>query len=98
MAFRVDEFTPGYVNGWSQADNGPTRIKMLVNGAAIAETTANRYRVDLANAGLGSGHLAYSFFVKRPGLVPGDKVALIDTRAMVGHHEPIGSQGPCMRV
>jgi SAM-dependent methyltransferase len=78
MAFHVDEFTPGYISGWSQTDNGPTRIKMLVNGAAIAVTTANRYRADLANAGLGSGHLGYSFSVKRPGLAPGDEVVLID--------------------
>jgi SAM-dependent methyltransferase len=78
MAFHVDEFVPGHISGWSQTEDGPTRVKLLVNGVLKAETIADGYRADLADAGFGSGHLGFAFSMRRPGLMPGDKVELID--------------------
>jgi SAM-dependent methyltransferase len=48
----------------------------IVNGAVVAQTIANEYRHDLLQAGIGSGHLGYSFKLRRPGLASGDRVEI----------------------
>ena len=48
----VDRATRALVEGWAQGD-GPVRLAILVNGAVVGETLADRARADLRSNGLG---------------------------------------------
>jgi hypothetical protein len=60
----VDEVTASTVKGWAQnADQpeAPVCIDIYMGGRLIGQALANRYREDLAKAGLGSGRHAFVF-------------------------------------
>jgi hypothetical protein len=56
----LDRATRTVVEGWAfaEANEGPVRLAIVVNGAVIGQTVANRYRADL---GFGDGHCSFRF-------------------------------------
>ncbi|SAL65542.1 hypothetical protein AWB68_03631 [Caballeronia choica] len=81
MQFHLDQISSGFIAGWCKKDDQPVRLGLRVNGKLVAETTSDRYRKDLEEAGLGSGKLAYVFLLRRPGLTDGDDVEITDVEA-----------------
>jgi hypothetical protein len=67
----LDRATHGVVAGWAfaGAGEGPVRLAILVNGAVVGQTVADRYRADLEAAGIGKGCHAFSFALPQ-GLSP----------------------------
>lgn len=60
----VDQAGPSLVRGWAQDEAQPEQpvcLDILHGGRRIAQVLANRYRVDLRKAGLGSGCHAFEF-------------------------------------
>ena len=58
----VDTLAGGRLHGWAQhaaRPEVPVCLEVLLDGAVIARTLANRYRADLWHAGLGSGCHAF---------------------------------------
>jgi ubiquinone/menaquinone biosynthesis C-methylase UbiE len=78
MQFHLDQISAAFIAGWCKKDEQPARLSLKVNGSLVAETTSDRYRKDLQDAGLGSGKLAYVFLLMRPGLANGDAIEIID--------------------
>jgi glycosyltransferase involved in cell wall biosynthesis len=67
----LDRFSRTHVDGWAMDAQYPRRRVTLVvtaNGAVVGRVLANRYRDDLAAAGLGDGH--YGFNLTFPELSP----------------------------
>jgi hypothetical protein len=64
----LDRATRTVVEGWAFAGEGeaPVRLAILVNGAVIGQTVADRYRPDLP---IGDGHCSFRFDLPR-GLSP----------------------------
>ena len=64
----VDLVSPGCIAGWAQnADHpeAPVCLDIFADGRLIGQTLANRYREDLARAGLGSGRHGFEFRLPR---------------------------------
>jgi hypothetical protein len=60
----IDSVGPRSIEGWAQNTEypeAPICLDILVGGSLIGQTLANRFRVDLAHAGLGSGKHGFSF-------------------------------------
>jgi hypothetical protein len=60
----IDLVSETCVAGWAQNidhPEAPVCLDILVNGQLIGQTLANRYREDLARAGLGSGSHSFEF-------------------------------------
>jgi hypothetical protein len=59
----LDRATRKMVDGWAfaGADEAPVKLAIIVNGAVVGQTVADRYRADLAKAGVGSGHCGFRF-------------------------------------
>jgi hypothetical protein len=60
----IDSVAPRSIEGWAQNTEypeAPICLDILVGGSLIGQTLANRFRVDLAHAGLGSGKHGFSF-------------------------------------
>lgn len=58
----VDRVTNDQVDGWVYRDDDPSEhliVKVQLRGMDIGSTTANQFRVDLKNAGIGEGDHAY---------------------------------------
>jgi autotransporter-associated beta strand protein len=69
----VDRITPHVVEGWAQnADypEAPVCLDICADGRLIGHALANRYRADLKQAGLGSGHHAFVFQPPTGALAP----------------------------
>jgi hypothetical protein len=64
---KMEVTTPRLVSGWAfaGADAGPVALAVLVNGAVVGQTTADRYRADLAAAGVGDGRHGFSFVLPK---------------------------------
>jgi autotransporter passenger strand-loop-strand repeat protein len=67
----LDRATREVVEGWAFAGLGeaPVRLAIVVNGAVVGQTVADRYRADLDAAGFGAGHCSFRFDLP-PGLSP----------------------------
>ena len=59
------------VEGWAFAGpgEGPVSLAIVVNGAMVGQTVADRYRADLDAAGFGDGHCSFRFALPK-GLSP----------------------------
>jgi hypothetical protein len=60
----VDAIGPRCIAGWAQnieAPEAPVCLDIFVGGRLVGRTLANRFRQDLAAAGLGSGRHAFKF-------------------------------------
>jgi hypothetical protein len=77
---KVEVATSRLVSGWAfaGADAGPVALAVLINGAIIGQTTADRYRADLAAAGIGNGHHGFRFVL--PKRLPADAAHRIEIR------------------
>jgi len=67
------------IAGWAQDEefpDAPVVLRILDNGATIARVIADRYREDLAQAGVGDGRHSFSFVV--PGGLSPDRQHLIE--------------------
>jgi SAM-dependent methyltransferase len=87
MQFHLDQITSGFIAGWCVNGDQPVHLALLVNGRQIAATTANRYRKDLEDAGIGSGKHAYVFHLRRPGLLDGDEIEIRDAHSEASLHQ-----------
>jgi hypothetical protein len=76
MEFHVDQLNAAFISGWGRDDSKPITLALIVNGSVAAQAVANEYRHDLLQAGYGSGHLGYSFRLRRPRLATGDMVEI----------------------
>jgi hypothetical protein len=67
----LDRATRSTIEGWAfaGAGEGPVRLAILVNGAVVGQTVADRYRADLEAAGIGNGRHAFRFALPH-GLSP----------------------------
>jgi hypothetical protein len=55
------------IEGWAQNEQhpeAPVCLDILVDGKCIGQVLANRYRADLAQAGLGSGNHSFAYIVE----------------------------------
>lgn len=59
----VDRATRSIVEGWAVGD-GPVRLAVVVNGAVVGQTLANRARADLKSSGLGD--CGFRFMLPHP--------------------------------
>jgi Hint domain len=68
------------VAGWAFAgvEAGPVALSVVVNGAVIGQVVADRYRPDLAAAGIGDGR--HAFFFRLPKGLPLDISHTIEVR------------------
>jgi hypothetical protein len=59
----LDRATRTMVEGWAIAgtEEGPVKLAIMLNGAVIGQTVADRCRADLAKAGVGDGHCGFRF-------------------------------------
>ena len=60
----VDGISGGFVKGWAQNaehPEAPVCLDIYVEGQLVGQALANRYREDLAQAGVGSGHHGFAF-------------------------------------
>jgi hypothetical protein len=60
----IDRVTSDCIEGWAQNSDYPETpmcLDICVGDRVIGQTLANRYRKDLAQAGLGSGHHSFIF-------------------------------------
>jgi hypothetical protein len=60
----IDEAGPSCIMGWAQnteSPEAPVCLDLIVDGCCIGQVLANRYREDLAQAGLGSGRHSFTF-------------------------------------
>jgi len=60
----IDRVTSDGIEGWAQNSDypeAPMCLDICVGDRVIGQTLANRYREDLAQAGLGSGHHSFLF-------------------------------------
>ena len=65
----VDAVRAGYIAGWAQNPDhpeAPVCLDIFAGGRLIGQTLANRFRDDLAQAGLGSGRHGFEF-IPPPG-------------------------------
>ena len=65
----LDEALPHIVRGWARdAANPdmPVAVEIVLDGAVIGRTLANRYRRDLAVAGYGNGRHGFAFALPEP--------------------------------
>lgn len=65
----LDAVEPGRITGWAcnpDALDERVRIAILDNGVVIAELLADRYRADLADAGMGDGRYAFALTLPQP--------------------------------
>jgi hypothetical protein len=76
MEFYVDQMNAAFISGWGCDGSTPIALMLIVNGSVVAQTVANEYRHDLLQAGYGSGHLGYSFKLRRSCLATGDMVEI----------------------
>jgi len=76
MEFHVDQLNAAYISGWARDGSAPIALMLIVNGSVVAQVVANEYRHDLLQAGYVSGHLGYSFKLRRPCLATGDMVEI----------------------
>ena len=59
---RVDVVSPHRIAGWARdlaAPNHPVVVRIIDNGTVIGTVTANRYRDDLSQAGVGDGDCSF---------------------------------------
>lgn len=72
----VDQFSAGFISGWAQDEGaGGLALELLVNGQSVGQRTADRYRADLAEAGIAGGFVGFSFILES-ALKDGDAVVL----------------------
>lgn len=76
MEFHVDQLNAAFISGWGRDGSAPITLMLIVNGSVIAQAVANEYRHDLLQAGFGSGHLGYSFKLRRPYLATDDVIEI----------------------
>jgi hypothetical protein len=78
------------VDGWAFDPEHPdvgTTVVLVVNGAEVARVVADRYRTDLAKAGVGDGRHAFSFAV--PGGLASDRMLRVEL-CHAGDWGPLG--------
>ena len=58
----VDSTSGGTVAGWAAGipPNGPVEVELIIDGLSYAKALAGRFRDDLAQLGIGSGHHGFS--------------------------------------
>jgi hypothetical protein len=81
----IDNVTARRIVGWAQNPDhpeAPVCLDVYAGAQLIGKVLANRYRADLARAGLGSGRHAFEF-VAPPG-VPVDLDAIAISRSIDG--------------
>ena len=61
MRGQIDRASRQEVLGWAEDGDGPVWLIVLVNGRAAGKVLANRWRADVAAAGIGGGHRAFRF-------------------------------------
>jgi hypothetical protein len=62
----LDRADRAQVVGWAQAGEPPVALVVLVNGAPVGRVLANRWRADVAEAGIGDGRHAFEFAFNPP--------------------------------
>ena len=65
----IEEVTPHRVSGWIYSKQTPLRDALIMafsDGVCIGTGRVDRFRQDLADAGLGDGYLGYSFSIGLP--------------------------------
>jgi hypothetical protein len=64
----IDKLTPQGAIGWLYRRDlmEPAKIRAFLNNEVIGETTADSYRPDLHQVGLGDGHCGFDMSFKRP--------------------------------
>jgi hypothetical protein len=63
---QIDLCGPDLVEGWLYCDawyNEPVTLQVYIDGQLVGECVNNIFRQDLADAGYGNGHCAFSFTV-----------------------------------
>ncbi len=55
----LDKADHDCVEGWAEGLDGPAVVSIHLNGARVATVVANRYRPDVAQAGIGDGALGF---------------------------------------
>jgi glycosyltransferase involved in cell wall biosynthesis len=87
---QLDRVAPDWIEGWAQDSlmpETPVALDVLDNGLRLGVIVADRFRPDLAKAGLGSGQHGFSFMV--PGGLAPEKSHFIQVqRACDGHALP----------
>ncbi|HEY9112295.1 MAG TPA: Hint domain-containing protein, partial [Rhodanobacteraceae bacterium] len=76
----IDAIGADAIEGWAQNDNepdAPVCLDIFIGGRCAGQALANRYREDLAAAGIGRGHHAFRFELPS-GLMVGN--AAVDVR------------------
>ncbi len=67
----IDTATRGRIRGWAcdqSAPGQPVRLRVIANDVVLCEVVADRYRPDLAAAGIGDGR--HAFDISIPGGLP----------------------------
>jgi hypothetical protein len=83
----LDEVSRQCIRGWAQDVSSPEQpvlLDIFINGRLISKTLANYYRVDLREAGLGSG--CHAFEVPVPPFVGAILVRRSSDGALLGEH------------
>jgi hypothetical protein len=62
----VDRATRTTIEGWALPESGPAKLAILVNGAVVGRTVADRYRADIEGVGIGDGRCAFRFELPHP--------------------------------
>jgi hypothetical protein len=79
----VDGLLDGQLVGWCKSNltDAPVALELLANGVVVASFTADRFRADLQQAGVGAGRHSFAFDMQGIGL---DKDALLKVRTKGG--------------
>ncbi len=95
----IDFVEPGRVSGWvrdREAPGVPVGLRVLDHDTVIAEGLADRYREDLAQAGLETGH--YGFEIALPAELTPHREHLILVQIMPGEQDLPRSPWPFPRT
>jgi hypothetical protein len=98
---RIDRVTHNRVSGWAMIDgqDDPATLEVLQQGELLGHITADQFRADLEQAGLGDGKIAFTFFAPESvSLDPaevrvcfaGTDVALRPPHTVGGGADPMG--------
>ncbi len=75
----IDSVTAVAITGWAQNalfPEQPVALDIVVDGAVVAQTIADRHRADLKAAGLGSGNHSFSVLLASPLTPPQRKLVV----------------------
>ncbi|MEM6902980.1 MAG: sulfotransferase [Pseudomonadota bacterium] len=74
----LDAIKDNRINGWVYNPAVKVKVDVFVNGRAITQLTADRYRADLARNGKGDGHCAFDYTFEFPISVTDDIRVAVD--------------------